>query len=409
MGNGGVRGTGGSNPPSIPTDNINSAEIDEVSATKTPPAGGTVTGEKSSEAADNSTALREGAKEKGSFQDLAGKVLNADLQHVLDQKNAAPLNAEISDKLKINQGQIADPKTAANLVKDAANDPKVFAKILKEGTKESKELFGNAILSDPNLTNAKKAEMLQELTAAPKGKGESSVTIDDIIKNATSEGVRGLGKIITDPGLIMPSSNLLRGVGAPAITKALTEIHFDKSLTEDQKITMSRELVFHADKKDLDKIFSDNRNNLSFQDAIAAKDNGLLRKFAENISPQNMYQMADILTRTNPPRTDWLAHVASSLGSPDHMNATVDAVQAAGKLEDFLASTWPRAFFSQLTPQNAGAISAEYSRMAQSEKDPVKAKLYREYAAQADGMAENQFKKADYEEYVRVRDHYHVK
>lgn len=406
MGNGGVRGPGGNNPPIIPTDNIDSAEIGGVKETKTPPAGGTATGEKSSEAADNSTALRQGAKEKGSFQDMAGKVLNADLQKVLDQKNAAPLNTDLADKLKINQGQIADPKTAANLVKDAANDPKVFAKILKEGSKESKQLFGNAILSDPNLSNAKKAEMLQQLTAA---KGESAVTINDIIQNATSEGVRGLGKIINDPGLIVESSNLLKGISPPAIKKALMDFHFDRSLTNDQKINMSRQLVFRADPKDLNQIFSDNRNILSFQDAIAAKDNGLLMKFAQNISPQNMNQLADIMTRTNPPRTDWLAHVAGSLGSPDHMNATVDAVQASGKLEEFLASTWPREIFSQLTPQNAGAVSAEYSRMAQSEKDPVIAKRYKEYAAQADGMAENQFKKGDYEEYVRVRDHYHAK
>jgi hypothetical protein len=409
MANGGVRPSGGGNPPNIPTD-VSTGEAESVKGTTTPDTGVPTDGQKSAgPAADNSTALKEGAKERGLFQDLAGKMLNADLQLALNKASAPAFNAEISKQLKIDHEQVADPKGAADFVKQAATDPKVFDRILKEGTKETKQLFGNAILADPNLTNAQKAEMLEKLTAAPKDKGQSGVTMDDIVKNASSEGFRGLGKIAIDPHLIVESSKLLNGLSAPAITRALTITHFDRSLSSDDKIMISRQLVFHADKKDLDKIFSDNKNNLSFQDALAAKDNGLFMKLAQNISPKNMFDLADILTRTSPPRTEWLAHVASSLGSPDHMNATVDAVQGAGKLQEFLKSTWPREFFSQLTPQNAGAISAEYSRMAELEKDPVKANRFREYAMQADGMAENQFKKADYEEYVRVRDHYHAK
>ena len=90
------------------------------------------------------------------------------------------------------------------------------------------------------------------------------------------------------------------------------------------------------------------------------------------------------------------------------MNVSIDALQAAGKLDEFLNATYPQAFFGQLTPQNAGAVSAEYSRMAKLEKDPARADELRRHAMQADGMAENQFNKNDYAEYVRIRDHYHA-
>jgi hypothetical protein len=51
----------------------------------------------------------------------------------------------------------------------------------------------------------------------------------------------------------------------------------------------------------------------------------------------------------------------------------------------------------------------KFSRLAQLEKNPNLAANYREKAMQPEGMAENQFNKQDYEEYMRIRDHYYAK
>jgi hypothetical protein len=171
---------------------------------------------------------------------------------------------------------------------------------------------------------------------------------------------------------------------------------------------MARKMLFQADKKDLEPLLAKLHNIGTFRDALTIQDSGLFLKMIQNVGPKSMSNLVDIMANSHPSRADWVGQLVPGLGSREHMNTTIDAMQAAGKLDEFLKATYPKAFFDQLTPQNAGAVAAEYSRMAKLEKDPNRAADYRRHAAQADGMAENQFNKQDYEEYVRVRNNYHA-
>lgn len=316
---------------------------------------------------------------------------------------------ELSNKLRTEQGKYADPKAAADLVKQAATDPKLFAQIVKEGSRETKQLFGNAILSNASLSNAQKAEMLQNLTKAGEEKGQASVTMDDIVKNGSPDAALGLGKILTDPKLIIASGKLMEGMQGSTIAKAIEDLHFmHPSVSPEAKAGMARQMLFHADKKDLEPLLSKLHNVGTFRDALTMENTGLFLKMSQNVGPKSMSNLVDIMANSHPSRANWVGQVVPGLNSPEHMNVTIDALQVAGKLDEFLNASYPKAFFEQLTPQNAGAVSAEYSRMAKLEKDPARAEEYRRHAMQADGMAENQFNKKDYEEYVRIRDHYHA-
>lgn len=302
---------------------------------------------------------------------------------------------------------IKTPKAAAELLKQAAADPKLFAKIVKEGSGETKQLLGSAILSDANLTNAQKAEMLQNLTKT--GEVKTAVTMDDILKNGGADAALGLGKIITDPKLIIESSKLMEGMKGATIAKAIEDLHFTHpSVSPDAKAAMARQLLFHADKKDLEPLLSKLHNVGAFRDALTMDNDGLFLKMTQNVGPKSMSNLVEIMANSHPSRANWVGHLVPSMNSPEHMNVTIDALQVAGKLDEFVKASYPGAFFGQLTPQNAGAVSAEYSRLAKLEKNPARAEEYRRYAMQADGMAENQFNKSDYEEYVRIRDHYHA-
>lgn len=305
---------------------------------------------------------------------------------------------------------MADPKAAADLVKQASTDPKLFAQIVNEGTKETKQLMGNAILTDANLSNAQKAEMLLKLTEAPKGKGQASVTMDDILKNGTSDGVLALGKILTDDKLVIQSGQLMKGMQGSTISKAIEDLHIlHPSVPPDVKAAMARQMLFQADPKDLESILAKSHNIGTFRDALTIKDSGLFLKMIQNVGPKSMSNLVDIMATSHPSRANWVGELVPTLNSPAHMNASIDALQVAGKLDEFLDASYPKAFFEQLTPQNAGAVSAEYSRMAKLEKDPNRAEDYRRNAMQTDGMAENKFNKQDYDEYVRIRNNYHAK
>jgi len=394
----------------IPAEDISTQQTESVSEAKSKATNPDTLPQSPEKSADNSEALKQSAKEKGLFHDLVGKLVTADLHSTLDKANAPALNESLSKQLKVDKGKMADPKAAADLVKQAATDPKLFAQIVNEGTKETKQLMGNAILSDANLTNAQKAEMLIKLTEASKGKGQAAVTMDDILKNATSDGVLGLGKVITDDKLIIQSSQLMKGMQGSTISKAIEDLHFSNpSVSPDVKAAMARQMLFQADPKDLESILAKSHNIGTFRDALTIKDSGLFLKMIQNVGPKSMSNLVDIMATSHPSRANWVGQLVPSLNSPDHMNVSIDALQVAGKLDEFLKVTGPRSFFSQLTPQNAGAVSAEYSKMAQLEKDPQRAAMWRQHAMQADGMAENQFNKQDYEEYVRIRNNYHAK
>jgi hypothetical protein len=408
MGNGGVR-PAGTNPTNIPADDLSTHESESVTGTKSETTTPDINQQSPQKEADHSESLKKDAKERGALHDLFGKMISSDLQSTLNKADSSTVNEELANKLKTAQGKYADHKAAADLVKQAATDPKLFAQIVKDGSKESKQLFGNAILSDANLSNAKKAEMLQNLTKAPEGKGQAAVTMDDILKNAGPDASLGLGKILTDPKLIIESSNLMEGVKGSTIGKAIEDLHImHPSVPSDVKAAMARKMLFQADKKDLEPLLSKLHGNGTFRDALTMEDSGLFLKMIQNVGPKSMSNLVDIMANSHPSRANWVGQLVPGLNSPEHMNATIDAFQVEGKLDGFLKATYPKAFFGQLTPQNAGVVSAEYSRMAKLEKDPNRAEDYRRHAMQADGMAENQFNKKDYEEYVRIRDHYHA-
>lgn len=86
-------------------------------------------------------------------------------------------------------------------------------------------------------------------------------------------------------------------------------------------------------------------------------------------------------------------------------NATIDLVQETGQLANLLRGS--TISMEGLTPQNAGVISAEYYNMAGSEKDSEKLEALKAQMHQIDAYAENHYNKDDYNEYLRIRDHYH--
>jgi hypothetical protein len=83
----------------------------------------------------------------------------------------------------------------------------------------------------------------------------------------------------------------------------------------------------------------------------------------------------------------------------------IDLLQEKGLLDELLAhGPIPP---EDLTPQNLGVVSAEYYSMEEAETDAFKLKALKEQSNQLDGYAENRYKKNDYDEYIRIRDHYH--
>jgi hypothetical protein len=100
------------------------------------------------------------------------------------------------------------------------------------------------------------------------------------------------------------------------------------------------------------------------------------------------------------------AHTAREVyqGLPaEHKNGLVDSLQENGRLKDFVQIMDPKNVVQGMTPQNAGVIAAEYNNLATTKKDS----RWSNAAGQIDGYAENHFKSADYEEYLKTRDRYH--
>ena len=223
---------------------------------------------------------------------------------------------ELSNKLKMEQGKYADPKAAADLVKQASSDPKLFAQIVKGASTETKQLFGNAILSNANLTNAQKAEMLQNLTK-PGEKGEAAVTMDDIVKNGNADASLGLGKILTDPKLIIESGKLMEGMKGSTIAKAIEDLHFmQPSVAPEVKAAMARQMLFQADKKDLEPLLSKLHSNGTFRDALTMDNTGLFLKMAQNVGPKSMSNLVDIMANSHPSRANWVAQAGPGIAEP---------------------------------------------------------------------------------------------
>jgi hypothetical protein len=91
--------------------------------------------------------------------------------------------------------------------------------------------------------------------------------------------------------------------------------------------------------------------------------------------------------------------------TPAEKNTTIDKLQDSGQLNDFVKHVDQldaRTVVQGLTPQNAGVVAAEYHKLAQKD-----AYTFDRLAGQVDGYAENNFKKNDYEEYIRMRNSYH--
>ena len=87
---------------------------------------------------------------------------------------------------------------------------------------------------------------------------------------------------------------------------------------------------------------------------------------------------------------------------PKYKNSVIDGLQENGSLKNFLKVMPLEVTLNGVTPQNAGVISAEYYDLAKNEPKG----LWNDMAHRVDGYAQNRFSKSDYEEYLRIRDHY---
>jgi hypothetical protein len=177
--------------------------------------------------------------------------------------------------------------------------------------------------------------------------------------------------------------------------------------------------MLNADGKVIDEGFSKHKE---FKDRFTSRATYRGDQEMPGISQKAKEKMVDSLTGENKqnfisdtlyPKTD---NRGMSEASPFHnrmmngmtpaeKNATIDKLQETGQLNDFVKhvdSHDARTVVKGLTPQNAGVVAAEYHKLAQKD-----AYTFDRLAGQVDGYAENNFKKNDYEEYIRMRNSYH--
>jgi hypothetical protein len=165
-------------------------------------------------------------------------------------------------------------------------------------------------------------------------------------------------------------SNWIKGANPALLNKAIEK----GTSLDDPGGMIAEKLVFENDKETLNKL-SDKSKTAVLSASIPA---------------------------TNPRFTQTAKEVYRGLPA-EHKNGLVDTLQEEGRLKDFVQLMDVKDVAQGMTPQNAGVIAAEYSKLATTEKNT----RWSNAASQIDGYAENRFKGSDYDQYIKIRDQYH--